>query len=105
MYGIISSSLSIVRQKADLRSAEVGEKVRCECGMIFSVSPVFATTRPAWVTQAQRLICSWPVLIAAAVVLAGVGGLAAWLVHQPPPPRIDDSYRAAHLPDALATQS
>lgn len=86
-------------------SAEVGEKVRCACGMIFSVSPVFAHTTPAWVTQLQRWVLSWPVVIAAAVVLAGVGGLAAWLIHPKPPEQKDEPrqiFAAPKPPDEVS---
>src|SRR5437588_11069076 len=81
----------------------VGEKIRCACGMVFTVSPIFAAPpTTAWTIQARRAVRSWTTIAIGALALAGLGGLAAWYSYEPAPPTSREPTPIAQAPPPSA---
>jgi len=77
-----------------------GERIRCSCGMFFSNSSIFAASgsAAAWTARLRGMLGTWPRVIAGVLVLAGVGGLAAWMTRTPSSPATGASPDIAQAP-------
>jgi hypothetical protein len=71
--------------------------------MLFSNSSIFAASGPAaaWSSRLRSMLGTWPRVITGALVLAGVGGLAAWMMHTPSSPATGASRELAQAPQPV----